>query len=85
MLKIKNNKIELEEKGICNPNTGILYMPKSQNQIAKELGISKNHLSNILNGKRTCSNELSSKILSYYPDLKFVLYKPRLIVEKVEE
>lgn len=81
MLKI--NKMEVEDKGICDLNTGIIYIPKTQNQIAKELGISKNYLSNILNGKRGCNSKLMERILTYYPDLKFVILNPRWKVEKV--
>ncbi|MBN2074776.1 MAG: helix-turn-helix transcriptional regulator [Dehalococcoidales bacterium] len=36
----------------------------SQNQIAKELGISKSYLSMILSGKRPCPPELKSKLQS---------------------
>lgn len=59
-------------------------MNKSQNEIAKEIGISKSYLSDILNGKKGCSHWLMEKILKYYPDLKndFKLLNPRYIIRK---
>ncbi len=53
------------------------YKSKSQNQIAKELGISKSYLSDILNGKKGCNTDLKEKLLQYYPNLKFIVYNPR--------
>lgn len=57
----------------------------TQTEIAKELGISKNGLSNILNGKRGCDLLLKNKILKYYPDLDFKLLNPRFIVNGKKE
>lgn len=58
-------------------------MNKSQNEIAKELGISKTYLSEILNGKKGCSEELMYKIKEYYPTLEFYIFtKPRFKVIK---
>ena len=53
----------------------------TQTEIAKELGISKNYLSNILNGKRGCDILLKNKLLKYYPNLNFKLLNPRFIVK----
>lgn len=57
----------------------------TQTEIAKELGISKNGLSNILSGKRGCDLSLKNKILKYYPDLDFKLLNPRFIVKGKKE
>lgn len=59
-------------------------MNKSQNEIAKEIGISKSYLSDILNGKKGCAYWLMMKILKYYPELKdnFKLLNPRYIIRK---
>lgn len=55
---------------------------KSNNSIAKDLGISKSYLSDILKGKKGCSEELMIKIKKYYPTLKFYNFvKPRYKVE----
>ena len=62
---------------------------KSQNEIARELGISKAYLSDVLNGKQSCYKELKNKLLKYYPNLKFKEMKRRYVtpyrVEKVDE
>ena len=50
---------------------------KTQNEIAKEIGINKSYLSEILNGKKGCSALVKEKILKYYPDLEFSLFNPR--------
>lgn len=57
---------------------------KSQNEIAKEIGISKSYLSDILNGKKGCAHWLMQEILKYYPNLKnnFKLLNPRYKVVK---
>lgn len=53
-------------------------MTKTMRQIAKELNISSGYLSDVLNGKKGCSEELKDKIKKYYPDLKFYIFtKPR--------
>ena len=58
-------------------------MNKSLSEIAKELGISKSYLSEILNGKKGCSEELMNKLKEYYPTLKFYVFtKPRFKVIK---
>ena len=59
-------------------------MNKTQNEIAKEIGISKSYLSDILNGKKGCSHWLMMKILKYYPELEdnFKLLNPRYIIRK---
>lgn len=59
-------------------------MNKSQNEIAKEIGISKSYLSDILNGKKGCNAIIKEKILKFYPALKFKILNPRYLVEKVE-
>ena len=56
-------------------------MNKSLSEIAKELGISKSYLSEILNGKKGCSEELMNKLKEYYPELNFYIStKPRFKV-----
>ena len=56
-------------------------MNKSLSKIAKELGISKTYLSEILSGKKGCSEELMYKIQEYYPTLEFYIFtKPRFKV-----
>ena len=58
-------------------------MNKTQNEIAKEIGISKSYLSEILSGKKGCSHWLMEEILKYYPNLKedFTLLNPRYILK----
>ena len=58
---------------------------KTQTEIAKEIGISKSYLSEILSGKKGCTHWLMSEILKYYPNLKedFKLLNPRYILKKV--
>ena len=60
-------------------------MNKTQNEIAKEIGISKSYLSEILSGKKGCTHCLMEEILKYYPNLKedFKLLNPRYILKKV--
>lgn len=59
-------------------------MKQSQNQVARELGISITYLSEILHSKKGCDEELMNKIKQYYPNLKFYIFtKPRYKVEKV--
>lgn len=56
-------------------------MNKSLSEIAKELVISKTYLSEILSGKKGCSEELMNKIKEYYPTLEFYIFtKPRFKV-----
>lgn len=63
----------------------IINHKNTQNSIAKELGISKGYLSDILHGKKGCSEELMIKIKKYYPTLKFYNFaKPRYKVEVKE-
>ena len=51
---------------------------KSLRQVAKELNISVSYLSDILNGKKGCNEELMNKIKEYYPYLEFYIFtKPR--------
>ena len=59
-------------------------MNKTQNEISKEIGISKSYLSEILSGKKGCSHWLMEEILKYYPNLKedFKLLNPRYILKK---
>ncbi|MBE6152679.1 MAG: helix-turn-helix transcriptional regulator [Firmicutes bacterium] len=58
-------------------------MNKSLRQIAKELNISVSYLSDILNGKRGCNEELMNKIKEYYSNLEFYIFtKPRYKVIK---
>ena len=58
-------------------------MKKSQNQIARELGISNTYLSEILHSKKGCNEELMNKIKQYYPNLKFYVFiKPRYKVKR---
>ena len=58
-------------------------MKKSMRQIAKELNISVSYLSEILNGKKGCNEELMNKIKEYYPNLQFYIFiKPRYKVIK---
>lgn len=56
-------------------------------QVAKEIGISGGYLSEIINGKKGCSENLMKIIKSYFPDLEFYnfiepRYKVRLKGEK---
>ena len=60
-------------------------MNKTQTEIAKEIGISKSYLSEILSGKKGCSHWLMSEILKYYPNLKFLPLNPRYILKKKGE
>ena len=51
---------------------------KSLRQIANELKISPGYLSDILKGKKGCSEDLMYKIKMYYPQLDFYVFtKPR--------
>lgn len=51
---------------------------KTLREIAKELNISVSYLSDILNGKKGCNEELMKKIKEYYPQLEFYIFtKPR--------
>ena len=53
-------------------------MKVSLRQVAKELNISVSYLSDILNGKKGCNEELMNKIKEYYPNLEFYIFtKPR--------
>lgn len=55
----------------------------SLRSIAKELGISPSYLSDILNGKKGCSEELMNKIKIYYKSLEFYNFvEPRYKVVK---
>lgn len=47
---------------------------KSLRQVAKELNISVSYLSDILNGKKGCNEELMNKIKEYYPYLEFYIF-----------
>lgn len=56
-------------------------------QVAKEIGISGGYLSEIINGKKGCSENLMKTIKNYFPDLEFYnfiepRYKVRLKGEK---
>lgn len=56
---------------------------KSQNEIAKELKISKGYLSDILAGKKGCNQFVMNKLKEFYPDLKFYVFtKPRYKIVK---
>lgn len=56
---------------------------KSLREISKELNISCSYLSDILNGKKGCDEELMNKIKEYYPKLEFYIFtKPRYKVIK---
>lgn len=58
-------------------------MNKSQNKIAKEIGISKGYLSDILKGKKGCNKCLMDEIKKYYPQLEFYIFtQPRYKVKK---
>lgn len=51
---------------------------KTLRQIANELKISPSYLSDILKGKKGCSEDLMYKIKMYYPHLVFYVFtKPR--------
>ena len=59
-------------------------MNKSLREVAKELNISCGYLSEILNGKKGCNEELMNKLLEYYPNLKFYIFtEPRYKVSKI--
>ena len=56
-------------------------MKLSLRQVAKELNISISYLSDILNSKKGCNEELMNKIKEYYQNLEFYIFtKPRYIV-----
>ena len=58
-------------------------MNNSMSANAKILGIAQSYLSEILNGKKGCDEELMNKILELYPDLQFYIFtKPRYKVMK---
>lgn len=57
-------------------------MNKSLRQIASELNISVGYLSEILNGKKGCSQEIMNKIKIFYPNLQFEIFNPRYKVKK---
>lgn len=51
--------------------------------ISKKLRISKSYLSDIINGKKGCSEELMKEIKIYYPNLDFYIFtKPRYKVKR---
>lgn len=51
---------------------------KTLRQIANEIKISPSYLSDILKGKKGCSEDLMYKIKMYYPQLEFYVFtKPR--------
>lgn len=55
----------------------------SLRETAIKLGISPSYLSDILNGKKGCSEELMNKIKKYYKDLEFYNFvEPRYKVVK---
>lgn len=57
----------------------------SLRKIAKKLKISPSYLSDILNGKKGCSEELMLKIKEHYPKLEFYNFvEPRYKI-KMEE
>ena len=60
---------------------------KSQSEIAKEIGISRSYLSEILRGKKGCPYWLMVEILKYYPNLRnnFYLLNPRYILRERED
>lgn len=49
------------------------------------LGISKGYLSEILNGKKGCNEELMLNIKTLYPNLDFTLLSPRYRLRKKED
>ena len=62
-------------------------MKMTLRQVAKEIGISGGYLSEIINGKKGCSENLMKIIKGYFPDLEFYnfiepRYKVRLKGEK---